>query len=177
MQPEMKSDRPWSVPVRVEDVPETGLDLQLSADEATRERIARLAGVRALPSLSAEFRVTRRGRGLHVAGEVSARVGQTCVVSLDPIENDIAEAVDLLFEPVEGGLPRGPHSETEAEPPEPLHEGRIDLGAVATEFLLLGVDPYPRKPGVEFASPASGPAEEGPFAALAALKAEQGKGG
>lgn len=177
MQPEIKLGHPWSVPVRVEDVPETGLDLQLSADEATREQIARLAGLRTLLSLSAEFRVTRRGRGLHVAGEVLARVGQTCVVSLDPIENDICEAVDLLFEPAEGGLPRGPHGEAETEPPEPLREGRIDLGAVATEFLLLGVNPYPRKPGVEFASPASVAAEDGPFAALAALKTERGKGG
>jgi hypothetical protein len=107
---------------------------------------------------------------------VSARVGQTCVVTLDPIENDICEAVDLLFEPAEGGLPRGPHGEAEREPPEPLREGRIDLGEVATEFLLLGVDPYPRKPGAEFASPASVGAEEGPFAALAALKTERGKG-
>ncbi len=74
-------------------------------------------------------------------------------------------------------MPRGPHGETETEPSEPLHEGRIDLGAVATEFLLLGVNPYPRKPGVEFASPASVAAEEGPFAALAALKTERGKGG
>ena len=29
--------------------------------------------------------------------------------------------------------------------------GRIDLGQLAAEFLALGLDPYPRKPGVEFA--------------------------
>ncbi len=37
------------------------------------------------------------------------------------------------------------------EPPEPLVDGKIDLGAIATEFLLLGIDPYPRKAGAEFA--------------------------
>ena len=43
-------------------------------------------------------------------------------------------------------------------------------GAVATEFLLLGLDPYPRKPGAVFdAPPADDPASR-PFAALAALK-------
>ena len=31
--------------------------------------------------------------------------------------------------------------------PEPLVGGAVDLGAVATEFLVLGIDPYPRKPG------------------------------
>ena len=34
--------------------------------------------------------------------------------------------------------------------PEPLHDGAVDLGAVATEFLLLGIDPYPRKPDAVF---------------------------
>ena len=33
------------------------------------------------------------------------------------------------------------------EGPETLHGGVVDLGAVATEFLILGIDPYPRKPG------------------------------
>ena len=30
--------------------------------------------------------------------------------------------------------------------PEPLIGGIVDLGALATEFLILGLDPYPRKP-------------------------------
>ena len=32
----------------------------------------------------------------------------------------------------------------------------VDLGAVATEFLLLGIDPYPRKPGAVFEAPPAG---------------------
>ena len=46
----------------------------------------------------------------------------------------------------------------------------VDLGAVATEFLLLGIDPYPRKPGAVFDAPATGDPAGHPFAALAALK-------
>jgi hypothetical protein len=50
-------------------------------------------------------------------------------------------------------------------------QGAVDLGALATEFLLLGIDPYPRKPGVAFAPPADTPGPSGhPFEALAALK-------
>ncbi len=37
------------------------------------------------------------------------------------------------------------------DPPDPIVNGRIDLGQLAAEFLALGLDPYPRKPGVEFA--------------------------
>jgi uncharacterized metal-binding protein YceD (DUF177 family) len=173
----MEPERPWSVPLRLDDVPETGLGLHLAADEATRERIARFAGLQALPRLEADFVMTRRGRGLRVAGEVSATVGQTCVVTLDPMENEVVEAVDLGFAPaadedVEGSA----RNEAEADRPEPLRHGCVDLGAIATEFLVLGIDPYPRKPGAVFAPPASAATEDGPFAALAALKSGGGGG-
>jgi uncharacterized metal-binding protein YceD (DUF177 family) len=107
-----------------------------------------------------------------VVGSVSADVGQNCVVTLEPIENKIEENVDLLFAPaVEAkGAEKGKDIVEEAEPPEPLIGGMVDLAAIATEFVLLGIDPYPRKPGAVFAAPRA--EEEGghPFAALAALK-------
>ena len=53
---------------------------------------------------------------------------------------------------------------------EPLTGGVVDLGALATEFLILGLDPYPRKPGAVFQSPEETAAGEGPFSALAALQ-------
>ena len=46
-------------------------------------------------------------------------------------------------------------------------DGIVDLGALATEFLILGLDPYPRKPGAVFEPPRERAADEGPFAALA----------
>ena len=66
--------------------------------------------------------------------------------------------------------------ETEAKPrdvkwddPEPLVGGSVDLGAFATEFLMLGLDPYPRKPGAIFEPPQDRKPDEGPFAALSKL--------
>ena len=43
---------------------------------------------------------------------------------------------------------------------------KIDLGAVVAEFLALGLDPYPRKPGVDFDFKDPADAEMSPFAAL-----------
>ena len=54
--------------------------------------------------------------------------------------------------------------------PEPLIGGTVDLGALATEFLILGLDPYPRKPGATFQPPGNASSDEGPFAALGKLK-------
>src|SRR5262245_40083923 len=89
----------WTVPVRIEDVPEDGAHFELSADDKTRADIAALAGLRALPRLAASFDVTRSGPGLRVVGEIAATVGQTCVVSLEPVENEIQERIDLEFVP------------------------------------------------------------------------------
>ena len=51
----------------------------------------------------------------------------------------------------------------------------LDLGAIATEFLILGLDPYPRKPDAIFQASAVGDDATHPFAALAALKKGQGR--
>ena len=56
------------------------------------------------------------------------------------------------------------------DPPEAMVDGIADVGAVATEFLLLGIDPYPRKPDAVFDRPSEGNVGDGPFAALAKLR-------
>ena len=50
--------------------------------------------------------------------------------------------------------------------PDPIVDGKIDLGALAAEFLALGLDPYPRKPGAEFAAPVAEEDDDSPFAPL-----------
>jgi hypothetical protein len=111
---------------------------------------------------------------------VSARVGQICVVSLDPIENDIVEEVDLLFVPegrvreFAGAIADGDDADREIpDAPEPIVNGVIDLGRLATDVLFLGIDPYPRKQDAVFVVPSNVvDPEDRPFAALKALKIE-----
>jgi len=171
----------WSVPVAVKDIPDEGRRVELAANEATRKAVAAAIGISGLPRLEASFDLTRRGEGVHVVGQVSATVGQTCVVTLDPVENEVQEAVDLLFLPESEALaatrakPALSHDVDDEEPPEVLRHGMVDLGEVALEFLALGVDPYPRKPGATFevGTTADEPASH-PFAALEALKRRGG---
>lgn len=161
----------------VEEIPDGGLHRAIEAPAEARAGLVRLAGLRDLPLLRAEFDLTRRGAGVHVSGRVQAQVGQTCVVSLEPIENAVDETVEVLFTP--GAAAGGDELAAEPgvdgrDPPEPLVDGIIDLGALATEFLLLGVDPYPRKAGAQFVPPKVEDAGERPFAALEALKKRLG---
>jgi Large ribosomal RNA subunit accumulation protein YceD len=164
----------WSVPVRREHVPESGLHLDLVADDASRAAIAAIAAINALPRLEARFDVMRQGDGLTVSGEVSASVGQHCVVTLEPMTSEVCEPIDLTFVPPAvathaDALPDEIDPDA-ADEPEPLVGGVVDLGRIATEFLLLAIDPYPRKPGAVFEAPEGGDPGAHPFAALATLK-------
>jgi uncharacterized metal-binding protein YceD (DUF177 family) len=170
-----KPNYPWNVPVAAEAIPEAGLHIKIEAPAEMRTEIARLANLRELPALSAVFDLSRRGAGVHVTGTVSAQVGQTCVVSLEPLDSAVDEPVDLRFAPQAAEAKTDEISAyAEKEPPEPLVGGKVDLGAIATEFLMLGIDPYPRKPGAQFAAPQAEPGGEHPFAALEALKKRPG---
>lgn len=168
----------------VGEIPETGLHLEIEAPDTVRAAIAELAGLRNVQRLSAVFDLTRHGTGVQVDGEVTGRVGQTCVVTLEPVDNDVVETVGLRFTPeaaadvdeVLGGRAADHPEEEDEEPPEPLIGGKVDLGAIATEFLMLGLDPYPRKPGAAFSPPKVEDAGAHPFAALEALKKRPGGG-
>jgi len=165
----------WSKTVALEDIPERGLHVHVVADEATRQRLAQAASLRDITRLEASADLTRQaGQSVRVTGEVVASIGQTCVVSLEPTEAQVHEAFDLVFSPQEPGAGAATTAEVPfdgEEPPELLTGGLIDLGAIAAEFFLLGIDPYPRKSGVVFEVPktAEDPSSH-PFAALAALK-------
>src|SRR5471030_1804376 len=170
---------PWSMPVVVAQIPSTGLHREFEAGPAIRDAMAEVGGLREILSARASLDVTSKGGGrVHVAGRVQARIGQTCVVSLDPIENDIDEVIDLIFAPPEQ-IPELADLVDEAaesgaeipDPPEPIVNGVIDLGRLATDALFLAIDPYPRKSDAVFEPPvvAADP-EDHPFAALKALQ-------
>src|SRR5262249_54075296 len=149
----------WNVPVLVSEVPDTGRHVELVPDEATRQAVGREVGLVALPRLAATFDLTRRGGdSLRVEGRVTATVIQNCGVTLEPVESEIDEPVELFFQPeaddqAEAGEELSLHPVDGEEPPEPLVNGTVNLGTIATEFLNLGIDPYPRKDGAVFDAP------------------------
>ena len=177
----MTGPDPWRVPVMVAHIPDTGLHRKLEASAAERQAVAEVAGLREVLSVQASFDVVPKSGGrVHVTGHVRARVGQTCVVTLDPIESEIDEEIDLIFAPeaearrladlIEEGQDDAEPPEV-ADPPEAIVNGIIDLGRLATDALFLAVDPYPRKPGAVFETEVIAPdPADNPFAALKALQ-------
>src|SRR3954464_6135445 len=172
---------PWSVKVAVAQIPDPGMHREFDASPRERSALADLGRLREVLSASASLDLTlMRGGRVHVGGRVKARVGQTCVVTLDPIEDEIDEPIDLIFAPPEqisalaDLVDETGESDSEIpDPPEPIVDGAIDLGRLATDALLLAVDPYPRKPDAVFEPPpAPDDPQDHPFAALKALKSD-----
>lgn len=162
-------------PVIVDKLPDLGTTIKLAPDAAILDELAKQLKLVAIPSLTATVTVVRQGSGVHVSGHVSAVVTQACVASLEDFDAPIEEDIDLGFAP--------PHKLTEVKPggveievneldePDPLIDGVVDVGAVVVEFLALGIDPYPRKPGAVFKVPKEVAVEEtSPFAALGKLR-------
>ena len=192
---------PFSRPFTVEELlrrPDEPMKIAALPEEMTA--LAQADGVPSIAALTAEFKVNRQGKDIRVTGEVRARVTQECVVTLELFETDVVEPVDVRFAfappppppaPREGermsrrraaqaqeerrqqAAPEFPSHE-EDDPPDAIVDGKIDLGALAAEFMALGLDPYPRKPGAEFAEVQDDePADESPFAGLARLKKDK----
>jgi hypothetical protein len=172
---------PWRAPVIVAQIPDTGLHRELDASATERQAMADVAGLREVLSAHAAFDVVPKSGGrFQVTGSVRARIGQTCVVTLDPIESEIDEEVDLMFAPEAEArrladlIEEGQDDEEPpavADPPEAIVNGIIDLGRLATDALFLAIDPYPRKPGAVFEADITAPdPEDHPFAALKALQ-------
>lgn len=175
---------PWSVPIAVIQIPETGLARDIEATPEQRKGIAALGGLVSVGAAKGELLLTPvKGGTVHVTGRIWGKVEQTCVVTLDPVAADFEEEIDVIFAPpsqiceLAELVDEDIESDEETpDPPEPIENGFIDLGKLATDALFLGLDPYPRKPDavfepvVEFPNP-----EEHPFAALKALKTEPEK--
>ena len=157
----------FSRPLRVEPLPRDGLVQHIEASAEERAALARLNGLAEIAALKAHFRIVKWRRGVQVEGDLSARLTQTCVVSLEPFEVEIEEPIEVKFLPAQdGGV--GPDSD-DPDAPDELVDGKIDLGALASEFLTLALDPYPRKPGVAFEPPADAPDKASAFERLRAL--------
>lgn len=142
---------------------------------ATAEECARLAarmGIEAVHSLECRFTFSPAAGSVVTARlDLTSRISQICVVTLEPFESPLLEAATVRF------VPQGTEGDDEdpEAPDEVPYEGiTIDLGEAAAEQLALALDPYPRSPGAVL--PEIDAAPEHPFAALRRLNRDQAGG-
>ncbi|RFC65638.1 DUF177 domain-containing protein [Mesorhizobium denitrificans] len=147
---------PVSFTVNVARLPQKGMPVRIDATEKQRAELAEVHELQQVDSFVANLLVAPWKRnGVKVTGRVQAKIVQSCVVTLEPVENKIDEEIDSVFLPESSKLGRegfgiGGEIVLDAEgpdSPETFSGDLIDVGALAEEFFGLGIDPYPRKQG------------------------------
>lgn len=158
---EHKAKSPVSFIAHVARLPQKGMSVVIDAGEKERAALATAHELVAVKHYRAELLVVPWKRnGVKVSGTVEADIVQECVVTLDPVENHVGEAVEAVYLPEDSKLGRlgfdgGGEIVLDAEgpdSPETFSGDTIDVGALAEEFFGLGIDPYPRKAGAEVAA-------------------------
>jgi hypothetical protein len=157
-----------------------GDEVHFSADESERGAIAKWAGILSVEKLAVRVGIKKlEPNRFGLAFDLAAQVTQSCVVTLEPVPAHIQRSFsrELVFVGASRHRP-DPAKQAESEAVLDLEEGpeeitslHLDLAVPALEELALSLDPYPRRPGVEF-SPKNGDTEppESPFAVLKTLK-------
>jgi len=166
-----------------------GTALEITTTESERAALAKRFGFLGLPAFSARVTVDRRPGGrVVVEGRLKGRLVQACILSLDPVTQELDDAFRLVFaEDVEED--RDPESgeallNSQGDAPEPLTGNMLDVGEIVAEQLSLAADPYPRRSGVKLEDvlpqgrqggrsgdrPEKPEPKRNPFAKLAVLK-------
>ena len=147
-------------------------EVVVEAEGAECEALAARLGIPAVLALRCAFRLKAGRRGVVAAqGALQARLVRECVVTLEPFEVAVAEEFRVQFVPSERLAAEPEDAAVDPDSDDEVgYEGQVlDLGEAATEQLALGLDPYPRRPGVALAEEAE-PEADGAFAKLARLR-------
>ena len=162
-----------------------GTALEISTSERERAARAKRFGFLSLPAFSARVTVDRRPGGqVVVEGRLKGRIIQACILSLDPVTQELDDAFRLVFAEnvAEEKDPESGEAllNAQGDAPEPLTSNMLDVGEIAAEQLSLTADPYPRRPGIKLedvlpkakggARRAAPEQRRHPFAGLAALR-------
>ena len=163
----------FSRPMTADKVGRDGMAVEIEAAPAERAALARRFGLVELGSLKARCRLRPAASGMiELSCSFAARVTQECVVTLAPVQAELAATFDLRYALDPAALPLSKEDEIDMaadDPPEALADGAIDLGEAVAQHLALALDPFPRAPEAAFAS--GGPDKTGnPFAVLAKFK-------
>jgi uncharacterized metal-binding protein YceD (DUF177 family) len=168
-----------------------GTAVDIVASDGERAALAKRFGFLGLPAFAARVTVDRRiGSQIVVEGRLRGKIVQACVLTLDPVTQELDDAFRLVFkkdltderDPESGEAVLSAH----ADSPEPLSGNLLDVGEIVAEQLSLMADPYPRRPGAKLEDVLPRPRGGGrkgaseqrrhPFAGLAALRDKPRRG-
>ena len=134
---------------------------------ATKEECTALAkrlNVLSVDDLKADVTVQKNDL-IEVSGSFVAHVKQACVVSGEAIEQKVEDSFTEFF--CQHSRHENP-IDLDMDTPdiEVVEDGRIDVGELVVEYLILGLDPFPRKEGIPLVKAGDLEEKENTFAVL-----------
>jgi len=178
----MREGLPFSHSYNLARLGNAGDRVRFAADEAERGAIAKWSEILSLEKFETEVELKKLASNrFGLSFRLVADVTQSCVVTLEPVSSHLEKSFtrelvfvgtsrnrDIADSPVLG--PDLVLDTDQEEGPEEIDSLHQDLAAPVLEEFVLALDPYPRRPGVEFApkSPDFEPPPS-PFAVLKGL--------
>lgn len=139
----------FSRPVDVTTPGRKGRHFEFEATEGERAALARRYSVVSVNRLEARCDIIPAGKGqLRFKSEFTAEVVQLCIISLEPVEEEISAQFTLLL-----CRPSRQHHQDitdidftpDDKDIEFLKSDMIDVGEIIAQYLSLEINPYPRK--------------------------------
>ena len=160
---------------RTANIPEETITGERTATPAELVLLAEEFGVLELSQLTCSYKIRPlAGNRFSVRGKILASITQNCVVTLDPVVDDIEVKLDVEFWlSSQIGQLSEEFDEPDREDPEPIENDKLDIGRVVFELVSGNINPYPRAADAELdrhSSEEASTGQEHPFAALAQLK-------
>lgn len=182
----MQNSKPVLTPIDIDvtRLPSKGRRIKFVASDEEKKRVRAEFDLQELDRLEAQLVVVPwRRDGVEINGRISAKFTQLCVVTLEPLPQEIAEDLSLIFVP-EGSPLAKPEIDTQgelvidpngADMPETYSGTTLDVSQTIVEMFALAVDPYPRSANVSLPDkyapdPALDEQPKSPFAVLEKLR-------
>ncbi len=181
----------WLYNVDTSTIQDKNVRLTISPEEEDKPHLERRLEIKELNSVVAKMTLKRLNRRvIKVSGTFAADITQECVVTLQPVKNHLEDSFETWYADPEQAVSfaRARHERDkekrmderpmldEKDDPEPIIDGKINLGEIVTQYLSLAIDPFPRSEEAKKMLEESNdptPAKVNPFAALKALKEEK----
>lgn len=176
----MKKTVGLDISVDQADISTQPLRFSIVADQAERSATAARFDLLDVNALTADLAISydSAAKALLIEGQLKADIVQRCVLSLDPVPDQIDESFDLLLVD-EATAEAWDEEERYLEPDQrdyDVFEGEsVPLGEIVAQTLSILMNDYPRADGASLEGlpdgvEIDGPERENPFAALAELQ-------
>lgn len=155
-------DCEWPYIIEADSVPAKGRHVKMKATAEQCAALAKRIGVAAVKSAQADLDLSSQNGGhvLHVDGHLQAEVTQNCVMTFQPFDTFVEDNFEAWYADYDKAVPFN-RAKVEAkakmegddiqildekEDPEPMVEGKVDIGDLVIQYLSLAINPYPRHP-------------------------------